>query len=233
MKAIVFFFCFIFSVPAIANNIIVNGTRFIFPGDEKEITVQLTNKADRPSLAQSWLDTGDANATPDTISTPFQITPPIARVDANSGQTLRIKLANKAVMDNSKESLWWLNILEIPPNVTDSQKKSQNALQLAIRSRFKFIYRPTGLGNREDAANQLQLSVHGQQLVINNPTPFYLTVTNISDKGKTPLNNRAIMLAPLSNNTITTTASVTPGQEVTINNINDYGADIAVKLIVK
>ena len=39
MKRIALFFCFIFSFAAHANNIIVNGTRFIYPGNEKEITV--------------------------------------------------------------------------------------------------------------------------------------------------------------------------------------------------
>ena len=80
MKRIALFFCFIFSFAAHANNIIVNGTRFIYPGNEKEITVQLSNNADRPALAQAWLDNGDADATPDTITTPFIITPPISRV---------------------------------------------------------------------------------------------------------------------------------------------------------
>ena len=70
MKRIALFFCFIFSFAAHANNIIVNGTRFIYPGNEKEITVQLSNNADRPALAQAWLDNGDADATPDTITTP-------------------------------------------------------------------------------------------------------------------------------------------------------------------
>ncbi|HBQ8622604.1 fimbria/pilus periplasmic chaperone, partial [Klebsiella pneumoniae] len=51
MKRIALFFCFIFSFAAHANNIIVNGTRFIYPGNEKEITVQLSNNADRPALA--------------------------------------------------------------------------------------------------------------------------------------------------------------------------------------
>ncbi|WP_438436293.1 fimbrial biogenesis chaperone [Klebsiella pneumoniae] len=96
MKRIALFFCFIFSFAAHANNIIVNGTRFIYPGNEKEITVQLSNNADRPALAQAWLDNGDADATPDTITTPFIITPPISRVDAKSGQTLRIKLGDGA-----------------------------------------------------------------------------------------------------------------------------------------
>ncbi|KJG00519.1 molecular chaperone, partial [Raoultella planticola] len=121
MKHIALFFCFIFSVAANANNIIVNGTRFIYPGNEKEITVQLSNTADRPALAQAWLDNGNADATPDTITTPFIITPPISRVDAKSGQTLRIKLGSAAGLAQNKETLWWLNLLEIPPVVANQK----------------------------------------------------------------------------------------------------------------
>ncbi|WP_162557559.1 fimbria/pilus periplasmic chaperone, partial [Klebsiella pneumoniae] len=69
-----------------------NGTRFIYPGNEKEITVQLSNTPARPALAQPWLNSGDADAPPDPIPPPFIIPPPISRVDAKSGQTLRIKL---------------------------------------------------------------------------------------------------------------------------------------------
>ncbi len=71
---------------------------------KKEITVQLSNNADRPALAQAWLDNGDADATPDTITTPFIITPPISRVDAKSGQTLRIKLGSSAGLAKDKEN---------------------------------------------------------------------------------------------------------------------------------
>ena len=172
MKRIALFFCFIFSFAAHGNNIIVNGTRFIYPGNEKEITVQLSNNADRPALAQAWLDNGDADATPDTITTPFIITPPISRVDAKSGQTLRIKLGSSAGLAKDKETLWWLNLLEIPPVVANQKNEGQNVLQLAIRSRFKFIYRPAGLGNRDAAAEKLTLTGIASQFYI---SPYYLS----------------------------------------------------------
>ncbi len=61
-----------------------------------------------------------------------------------------------------------------------SENEGQNVLQLAIRSRFKFIYRPAGLGNRDAAAEKLTLTASGSGLAINNPTPFYITVSRIS-----------------------------------------------------
>jgi P pilus assembly chaperone PapD len=75
--------------------------------------VQLSNTADRPALAQAWLDNGNADA--GYHYHPFIITPPISRVDAKSGQTLRIKLGSSAGLAKDKETLWWLNLLEIPP----------------------------------------------------------------------------------------------------------------------
>ncbi|EPL9568065.1 fimbrial biogenesis chaperone [Providencia rettgeri] len=233
MKAIVFIFCFIFSMHSFANNIIVNGTRFIYPGNEKEITVQLNNTADRPAIAQAWLDTGDASETPDTIKTPFQITPPISRVEAKGGQTLRIKLMDKGSIPQDRESLWWLNILDIPPMAKGKESENQNVLQLAIRSRFKFFYRPTGLGSRELAPEQLVIKSSGKNIIIDNPTPYYITVTKISTDGKSGLNDKTVLLEPKSQTTVELKQVVRSGSNIVINNINDYGSDIAVKTTVK
>ncbi|MBP6121289.1 MULTISPECIES: fimbrial biogenesis chaperone [Providencia] len=233
MKVIVFIFCFIFSMYSFANNIIVNGTRFIYPGNEKEITVQLNNTADRPAVAQAWLDTGDASETPDTIKTPFQITPPISRIEAKGGQTLRIKLMNKASVAQDRESLWWLNILDIPPMVKAKDGENQNVLQLAIRSRFKFFYRPAGLSSRELAPEQLVVKTNGKNIIIDNPTPYFITVTKISTDGKTALNEKTALLAPKSESIVMLKQALKSGSNIVINNINDYGSDIAVKTTVK
>ncbi|MBC8653679.1 fimbria/pilus periplasmic chaperone, partial [Providencia vermicola] len=211
MKAIVFIFCFIFSMHSFANNIIVNGTRFIYPGNEKEITVQLNNTADRPAIAQAWLDTGDASETPDTIKTPFQITPPISRVEAKGGQTLRIKLMDKGSIPQDRESLWWLNILDIPPMAKAKEGDSQNVLQLAIRSRFKFFYRPAGLSSRELAPEQLVIKANGKSIIIDNPTPYYITITKISTDGKSGLNEKTILLEPKSQTTVELKQAVRSG----------------------
>nr|WP_233341416.1 fimbria/pilus periplasmic chaperone [Escherichia coli]UGK56294.1 hypothetical protein [Escherichia coli]UGK56691.1 hypothetical protein [Escherichia coli] len=70
------------------------------------------------------------------------------------------------------------------------KNEGQNVLQLAIRSRFKFIYRPAGLGNRDAAAEKLTLTASGSSLAINNPTPFYITVSRISRDGGKALNSK-------------------------------------------
>ncbi|MDH2368228.1 MULTISPECIES: fimbrial biogenesis chaperone [Providencia] len=233
MKAIVLACCFIFSINSFANNIIVNGTRFIYPGDEKEITVQLSNTAERPAVAQAWLDTGNASETPDTIKTPFQITPPVSRVEAKGGQNLRIKLMGKGQIPQDRESLWWLNILDIPPTVKGKDGEMQNVLQLAIRSRFKFFYRPVGLGSRELAPEQLVIKTNGKNIVIENPTPFYITVTKISTDGKVGLTDKTVLIEPKNQTLVELKQAIKSGSKVVVNNINDYGSDVAVTLTAK
>lgn len=233
MKAILFLSCFIFSMSSFANNIIVNGTRFIYPGNEKEITVQLTNTAERPAVAQAWLDTGDASETPDTIKTPFQIMPPISRIEAKGGQNIRIKIMDKAAIPQDRESLWWLNILDIPPMVKGKNGDAQNVLQLAIRSRFKFFYRPAGLSNRELAPEELVVKSNGKNIIIENPSPYFITVTKISTDGDLALNDKTILLEPKSLTPVILKRAVRTGSNIFINNISDYGSDVAVKTTVK
>lgn len=224
---------FIISFQVNANNIIVNGTRFIFPGNEKEITIQLNNTADRPAVAQVWLDKGDAKETPDNITVPFVITPPISRVEGKSGQTLRIRLPNRSGLLSDREQLWLLNLLEIPPTPSSAQTHGNNFLQLAIRSRFKFIYRPAGLGDRDAAPELLVLSKQGEELAINNPTPFYITITRILKADNKSLLGKTVVTPPLSTTRVIPTATFKSGDNVLINNINDYGATVSVSSRIK
>lgn len=137
----------------------------------KEITVQLSNTADRPALAQAWLDTAMPMRRRIPLPRRLLLRP---RFHASMQRAARLYVLNWVAppeLAQNKETLWWLNLLEIPPVVANQKNEGQNVLQLAIRSRFKFIYRPAGLGNR-NAAPKLALSASGSSLSISNPTPF-------------------------------------------------------------
>ena len=68
---------------SLANaEIIIHGTRAVYPSDAREITLQLSNDGKSPSLVQVWIDEGDPKSTPDQSKAPFIITPPISRVEA-------------------------------------------------------------------------------------------------------------------------------------------------------
>ncbi|MEK5790296.1 fimbria/pilus periplasmic chaperone, partial [Acinetobacter johnsonii] len=77
-----------------------------------------------------------------------------------------------------KETLWWLNLLEIPPVVANQKNEGQNVLQLAMQSRIKLFYRPTAIVPETPGAvwqNQLIFHKQGQRWTVDNPTPYFVT----------------------------------------------------------
>lgn len=213
---------FILSLQAHAS-IVITGTRVVYPSDAKEVSVKISNKGSAPVLIQSWLDNGDTKAKPDTIKVPFTLTPPINRVEPASGQTLRIRgLPNTLPAD--KESIFWLNVLEIPATPKTSATGKDNYLQVAFRSRIKFFYRPKGLsGSLKEAANGLQWSHTASGLHVKNPSPYYVSLVDVIVNGH-KADGR--MLAPFSEDNYRLTAA---GSEVIADYVNDYGAVVPVK----
>ena len=87
------------------GSVVISGTRVIYPATEREVTVKMENKGSSPVLIQSWVDNGDQNSTPDTAKAPFLLTPPINRVNAGKGQTLRIRFTGET-LPQDKESIY-------------------------------------------------------------------------------------------------------------------------------
>ncbi|HGY8840292.1 TPA: fimbria/pilus periplasmic chaperone, partial [Escherichia coli] len=109
LKRIVFIIFTISAYPVSAN-VVITGTRVIYPAGQHNVNVQLTNVGISPSLIQAWIDNGDPKAAPETIKTPFVITPPIARIDGNKGQTLRLSYTGEP-LPADRESVFYLNVL--------------------------------------------------------------------------------------------------------------------------
>lgn len=216
---------------AYANNIIVNGTRFIYDEGKKEITVQMNNKAHAPALAQLWLDTGNPETPPESIVTPFILTPPIARIDAGSGQAVRIKHnASMPITVRDRESLWWLNVLDVPAIDNTLEQPDSALINMAIRSRFKFIWRPKGLAARDNAERNLIITASGNKLAIVNPTPFFITITEITTASNKNIIPDTFMIAPKSDLAIDIKDTVSRSQPLTIKSVNDYGGIDDIKI---
>lgn len=138
MKKLIAFLLAVMVTPA-WGGIFIYGTRVIYPAQKKEITVQLMNEGDRSALVQSWIDDGDASLPPEKIHVPFVLTPPVVHVSKGEGQQLKIKqLPNTLPKD--RESLFFLNVLDIPPN--SEKDEGKNLIKFAMQNRIKLIYRP-------------------------------------------------------------------------------------------
>ncbi len=203
-------------------NIVINGTRVIYPEKSKEAIVQLVNNGDDPSLVQSWIDDGDINSTPETARVPFLLSPPVVKVSGHNGQQLRIKKLPAALPDD-RESVFYLNVLDIPP--VPENLKNQNTVQLAIKSRIKLFYRPSSLrGSLDDALTKMEIRSEGREIQLVNNSPFHITVANVATSGKELLLNDAVMVNPFSQASASAKRLVAKGQTIQVKYVDDLGA---------
>lgn len=192
--------------------IIIGGTRVIFEGAKKEATINITNPDNTPYLIQSWIDMQDGVAG----KAPFIITPPLYRLDGGQKNLERIVMTGS--LPQEQESLFWLNIKAIP-----SASKQMNALQIAVKTRIKLIYRPEGLraSTPEEQANKLTWQQSGNAIQVNNPTPYVINFNEITLGGR-KLEDVTYVL-PGASARFSLPEGVS-GHSLTFKVINDYGS---------
>ncbi|MEI2628525.1 molecular chaperone [Erwinia aphidicola] len=214
------------SLPSFAS-VVIGGTRVIYPAGQKEVTVKLDNVGKSPVLIQSWIDNGDAEAKPDNISVPFILTPPINRIEAKKGQTLRLSYSGTPLPAN-KESVFYLNVLEIPAK--DKALQAENLLQMAFRSRIKLFFRPAGLtGNANDAVKALSWTAGSNGVSVTNPTPYHVSLVEVVLGAKKV---EGQMVAPGGSQSFVLPGA-RAGSELKFSSVNDYGAIVNGSAIVK
>lgn len=165
----------------VANAAVALGaTRVIYPANQKQVLLPVTNN-DPASvyLIQSWIENAG-----DQKDTQFVITPPLFSMQGKKENTLRIINATNHQLPGDRESLFWVNVKAIP--AMEKDQKNENTLQLAIISRIKMFYRPTNLAMApEEAPAMLRFRRSGSKLTLINPTPYFITVTNMKARGTT------------------------------------------------
>src|ERR1700748_3521526 len=78
------------AAPYATAGVVVDGTRVVYPAAKREVTLNIRNPGDTPSLVQAWLDAGDPHAKPGDSKVPFVLTPPLFRLDPTKVQSLRL-----------------------------------------------------------------------------------------------------------------------------------------------
>ena len=181
-----FLFCMacmgaVFVSPAQAN-VLLGGTRVIYYGSEKEVTLRVTNDGASASLVQVWFDSNDPKSTPETGIAPFIAMPPIFRLDPARSQTVRILFLQEALPED-RESVFWFNVLDVPPMPARLPDES-SYIQMAVRSRIKLFYRPQGVeGAVEDAVSRVQWQLlsmsSGVVLRAVNPSAYHISLSSL------------------------------------------------------
>ncbi|MFS2124597.1 molecular chaperone [Pseudomonas sp. Pseusp97] len=213
--------------------IVIQGSRVVYPAKDREVTVKMTNIGEQPSLVQAWVDKGNEKLTADKADGPFLITPPITRVEARKGQSLRLVYTGDDAASKKQETVFWLNILDVPPLPKD---QDANFLQVAVRSRLKIFYRPDGLpGNPNQAAESLSWSVvpagNGYAIRARNNAAFHVSLASIQltagGKIHSVGKDEVKMVAPGASVDFplsTLTAQPGAGAKVDYQWVTDYGA---------
>lgn len=122
-------------------------------------------------------------------------------------------------LPEDRESLYWLNIKAIP---SSKHVEGVNTLQIAINTRIKLLYRPSAItGKPEAVADKLQWHREGHDLVVNNPTPFYMNFQTVMFNGHKV--DKATWAVPKTETHFALPDNAS-GSTVTYSIITDYGS---------
>ncbi|HIE1345153.1 TPA: fimbria/pilus periplasmic chaperone [Serratia marcescens] len=200
--------------------IALDRTRVIFDGDQKSVSLNISNQNKQlPYLAQGWLEDDKGNK----IQGPLTVLPPVQRVEPGKPSQVKIQALPAAKqLPQDRETIYYFNLREIPP-----KSDKPNTLQIALQTRIKLFYRPAAIAmqkNADPVQEQLTLSKQGDKYVVNNPTPYYVTIVDASSRKDTAgaKGFEPFMVPPKGNASLTVSAA-SVGNSPVLTYINDYG----------
>ncbi|MGY4775951.1 fimbrial biogenesis chaperone [Proteus mirabilis] len=195
-------------------------TRVIYFAGEKQVKLPVINNDEKRYLIQSWIENSEGKK-----DNSFVITPPLFSMQGKKENTLRIIDATNNKLPKDRETLFWLSVKSIP--AVEKSLANENMLQLAIISKIKFFYRPKDLTiSPDENYKKLQFKRNNDTLIIKNPTPYFITMTELELGGKKLENT---MVPPFEDKSISIPTSAYG--KLSFQTINDYGA-ITPKTIV-
>ncbi|EIS1618864.1 fimbria/pilus periplasmic chaperone [Salmonella enterica subsp. enterica serovar Sandiego] len=202
--------------------IALDRTRVIVNGGASSVSLSLSNEnKNLPFLAQGWIEDAQGNK----ITSPLIVLPPVQRVEPGARGQVKVQVSPAiSALPQNRETLYYFNLREIPP-----RSNKPNTLQIALQTRIKLFYRPSGiLLDKTQAAygdwvEKVTLLRHGDKYVLSNPTPYYLSLVEArgTEKGN-PLRFQPVMVSPGGQETLSTPAAEL-GNTPVLTYINDYG----------
>jgi len=193
-------------------------TRLVIHETEGSAVLQVRSKDALPLLLQVWVDQTaddspqDSTAQLSASGVPFITDPPVMRLEPGGTRAVRVLMTRApATLPADRESLYWLNVLEVPATVDASPRGTAlNRLHMGFQSQLKLFYRPKALAEYADvsaldAADRLRFALardagNRAWLSIHNPAPIHQTLATLtlhpSAAGAAPLALDAPTVAP-------------------------------------
>lgn len=202
------YFSFLFTSLGTKATIVPLQGRVIFSRSDIDRRLLIVNNdSHAPVLLQSWIDEGDSRDINKEKNYPFVVIPPVAKMAP--GKILNLKvLPTEKINDlpKDRESVFWINLYEIPGVIRSQQEKYTNKIEVGLISQLKITYRPFKDNmNVKGIADAISIHVadNGQSLEFVNSSPYYVTLVSI--KVKSPSGDQLLkmgmnrMIAPFSN----------------------------------
>lgn len=185
-----------------------------------------------------WVDNGNEQPRQkDPAGAPFILLPPFFKIEPLTSRSVRLQIKNETDLPCDRESLFWLNVLQIPPsNLNESSKN--NSILFLIKNRLKLFYRPHAIGEPVDIFSNVNVRIDKEQgLNVENNRPWYLSLSNVSvSNARTSIDCTPETIAPYSSKKIKCTSSL---NSMTINShthlsaFNDQGARASATFPIK
>lgn len=200
--------------------IALDRTRVVFDGGQKSVSLNVSNHNKQlPYLAQGWIEDEKGNKT----QSPLTVLPPVQRIEPGKPSQVKIQALPAAkLLPQDRETVYYFNLREIPP-----KSNKPNTLQIALQTRIKLFYRPSGIAMKKNAPppqEQLTLSRQGDSYRVNNPTPYYVTLVDADNKRGGPgvKGFKPVMVPPKGSLPLTVSAA-SMGNSPVLTYVNDYG----------
>lgn len=164
-----------FFVPARAGGIALGASRVVHSLSALESTLDVRNTdSTKTFLLQVWLEQPDGRR-----STDFVVTPPLHRIAPRTESVLRV-IAAGTPLPRAQESLYYLNIKVIPEGKNPIGEDGGAHVAIGTVIRIKLIVRPDSVPAITAAIGEsLIFNREKERLVISNPTPHYLTLSDL------------------------------------------------------
>lgn len=200
--------------------IALDRTRVVFDGSQNSVSLNVSNQNKQlPYLAQGWIEDEKGNK----IQSPFTVLPPVQRIEPGKPSQVKIQsLPTAKGLPQDRETVYYFNLREIPP-----KSDKPNTLQIALQTRIKLFYRPAAIAfdpNAVPPQEQMTLTKQGDKYMVNNLTPYYVTIVDAGSKKDGPgVKGFEPMMVPPKESIPLTVSAASVGNNPVLTYVNDYG----------
>ncbi|UVM58097.1 molecular chaperone [Pseudomonas sp. B21-012] len=196
----------------------IDGTRLIYTGQHREATLRVTNVSSQTVALQAWVSSSEENSS----DVPFALAHPLIKLNPQQVDVLRILYSGEGLPED-RESLFWLNVMEIP-----LKPDRQNSVQMAVRQQLKLFFRPPGLqGTSSSCIAGLSWKVKNvDSIEVTNTCAFHLSLVDLrieSSDRSTALDEYTLLKPGETHLLRSTVAAIPADAKIIFTEINDIG----------